>query len=119
MAEEFTKCSETCALIINSVRYSSGLNLQTATDVIFVHQITDAAWEIQVTGRALRIGRTNNLNIHYVLYENEYAHLCVTHNVRVMDSKEIAELNAGDDTNKPAKKKKRPVVKRIDDDDDE
>ena len=118
MAEEFTKCGKTCALIINSVRYSSGLNLQTATDVIFVHQITDAAWEIQVTGRALRIGRTNNLNIHYVLYENEYAHLCVTHNVRVMDDKEIAELNACDTTNKPAKKKKRAVVKQIDDDDE-
>jgi len=58
-------------LLINSQKNCAGLNLQFATDLIFMHKIIDPAIEAQVAGRAQRIGRTCNLNIHYILYDNE------------------------------------------------
>jgi len=58
-------------LLINSQKNCAGLNLQFTTDLIFMHKIIDPAIEAQVAGRAQRIGRTCNLNIHYILYDNE------------------------------------------------
>lgn len=58
-------------LLINGAQYCAGLNLQTATDLIYTHKIVDQNVESQVAGRASRYGRTRNLRIHYVLYDNE------------------------------------------------
>jgi len=62
-------------LLINSVKYCASLNLQSATDVVFMHKILNANVESQVSGRAQRIGRKHHLNIHYVLYDNEHEYL--------------------------------------------
>ena len=58
-------------LIITGPKYCAGLNLQISTDLIFAHRIADKNIESQVAGRAARIGRSNNLRIHYILYGNE------------------------------------------------
>jgi hypothetical protein len=57
-------------LLLDGATYCSGLNLQITTDIIFMHQITDENVKIQLLGRAIRIGRHNDLVIHWVLYEN-------------------------------------------------
>lgn len=65
------KDSDEKVLIVNSERYCSGLNIQFATDIIFMHKIMEINTEGQVLGRCQRIGRTTELRIHYVLYDNE------------------------------------------------
>ncbi len=62
-------------LLINSVRYAAGLNLQSTTDVVFMHKILAKDIEEQTIGRAQRIGRKYNLSIHYILYNNEENYL--------------------------------------------
>jgi hypothetical protein len=57
-------------LLINAYVYGCGLNLIGATDVIFF-QKTNNEVEKQLIGRANRIGRTNELNIHRVLHDSE------------------------------------------------
>ena len=66
-------------LLVNGAKYCAGLNLQITTDLIFTGKIADSHIEQQLAGRCCRIGRTNNLDIHYVLYENE----CVTLNAKI------------------------------------
>jgi Helicase conserved C-terminal domain len=62
-------------LLINAARYCAGLNLQNTTDVAFTHKVTEKSIESQLVGRAVRVGRTMNLNVHYILYHNEFGHL--------------------------------------------
>jgi hypothetical protein len=62
-------------LLINGPTFVAGLNLQNTTDLIFTGKVIDANIETQIAGRICRIGRQNNANIHYVLYENEYAYM--------------------------------------------
>lgn len=62
-------------LLINGVEYCAGLNLQNTSDLIFTHKVLDINVEAQIVGRAVRVGRTTNLNVHYVLYHNEFGHL--------------------------------------------
>lgn len=88
-SELFTECETTCALVINSAMYCAGLNLQTATDLIFAHRMIDQAVESQVAGRGHRLGRKSPLNIWYLLYDNEYDELKSTHSVRELSEKEI------------------------------
>ncbi len=71
IADKFNKMTENCVLFINSMNYCSGLNLQTATELIFMHYIVNQNVETQVIGRAQRLGRQNKLQIHYVAYKNE------------------------------------------------
>ena len=71
IVEEFKNYNDNCILIINSIRYSSGLNLQFATDIILSHYIIDANIVTQMIGRAIRINRENELNVWFMLYENE------------------------------------------------
>jgi len=71
-AEKFTNCKKTCVMIVNSIKHCSGLNLQTATDLIFAHKIIDRNIETQVTGRGQRLGRTSQLKVHFMFYKNEY-----------------------------------------------
>ena len=70
--EKFNNSKTSIVLLINSIKNCSGLNLQTATDIIFTHSFNDKNIESQVCGRGHRIGRHNSLNIHFMLYENEY-----------------------------------------------
>ena len=57
-------------LMLNALNYGSGLNLQMATDIIIYHEL-DIELETQVIGRAQRLGRTTQLNVYYLLNENE------------------------------------------------
>jgi hypothetical protein len=58
------------ALLVNPNSYGSGLNLENTTDVIMFHKF-DSEIEKQVIGRAQRFGRSGNLNVWYLLYDNE------------------------------------------------
>lgn len=60
-------------LLVNSSHVCAGLNMQFATDLVFFHKLMDNNIEEQVCGRAQRIGRTVNLHMHYLLYNNEQA----------------------------------------------
>lgn len=57
-------------LLVNTRQYGSGLNLENTTDMILFHKF-DTEIEKQVIGRAQRFGRKQQLNVHYLLYENE------------------------------------------------
>jgi len=57
-------------LLLNAHYCGSGLNLQSATDVIIYHELPTEL-ETQVIGRAQRMGRSTNLNVYYLQYENE------------------------------------------------
>lgn len=58
-------------VIFVHTRYSSaGLNLQNATDIIFYHKMEDGPKK-QCLGRALRVGRSQDLIVHELLYDNE------------------------------------------------
>jgi hypothetical protein len=82
---EFTNCTSTCVLIINSMKHCSGLNLQTATDLIFAHKIIDPNIETQVIGRGQRLGRTTTLRVHYLMYKNEYERMINNNEIREID----------------------------------
>jgi hypothetical protein len=69
IVEEFRK--RVTVLLVNSSQICAGLNLQFATDLVFFHKLLNEHVEQQVVGRAQRIGRTCNLSIHYLLYNNE------------------------------------------------
>jgi hypothetical protein len=55
-------------LMIDSMHYGAGLNLENTTDVILMHA-TDR--KEQIVGRAQRIGRQGSLNVHELLYDGE------------------------------------------------
>ena len=61
-------------LLVNIHNYGSGLNLENTTDIIMFHKF-DANIENQVIGRAQRFGRTEPLNIHYLLNQNEISQI--------------------------------------------
>jgi hypothetical protein len=88
---DFTKCKTQCAMVIDSTKHCSGLNLQTATDLIFAHNIIDPAVESQVVGRGHRLGRTSPLNIWFMQYDNEYDALVKSHGLRQLSDEELAQ----------------------------
>jgi SNF2 family DNA or RNA helicase len=57
-------------LMLNASHFGAGLNLQSATDIVIYHRFTSEIEE-QVIGRAQRIGRKTNLNVYYLIHENE------------------------------------------------
>ena len=57
-------------LLINSRSYGSGLNLENTTDIVLFHRFNSEI-EKQVIGRAQRPGRTEALNVWYLLHDNE------------------------------------------------
>jgi len=89
-ARQFTDCSDACALIINSTKHCSGLNLQTATDLIFMHKIIDTNIESQVVGRGHRLGRVTPLNVWFFTYQTEYQQIIESHGMRLLTDEEIA-----------------------------
>ena len=56
-------------LFLNALKDAAGINLQTATDIILFHEMTDSL-ESQIIGRALRIGRdpSNVLTVHHLVH---------------------------------------------------
>lgn len=61
-------------LLVNSSNYGSGLNLENTTDIVMFHKC-DSEIEKQVIGRAQRSGRTSQLNIWYLVHDNEIVQL--------------------------------------------
>ena len=59
-------------LFVNAQNYGSGLNLENTTDIIMFHQFSPEITR-QVIGRAQRMGRTQPLNVWYLLNHNETA----------------------------------------------
>lgn len=57
-------------LMLNASNFGAGLNLQVATDIVIYHRFTNEIEE-QVIGRSQRIGRKTNLNVYYLIHENE------------------------------------------------
>ena len=64
------KTGDVDLLLVNPTHYGSGLNFENTTDIIMYHRV-DAEVEKQVIGRALRMGRTTQLKIWYLAYDNE------------------------------------------------
>lgn len=58
-------------LILNQNKHAGGLNLQFATDLIFIQKMINPELEKQVLGRLQRYGRTTSANIHILVYHNE------------------------------------------------
>lgn len=52
-------------LLLNTIQSGAGLNLQETSDIILFHRIHEYQ-KIQVVGRANRIGRKIELNVHYL-----------------------------------------------------
>jgi len=69
-AVEAYKMGSLQVLLVNSTAYGSGLNLENTTDCILLHKFDNEA-ETQVLGRAQRPGRTQPLNVVYLLNDNE------------------------------------------------
>jgi hypothetical protein len=57
------------AILLNTNFAGSGIDIQGATDVIIYHSM--GVEKYQAIGRAQRVGRTVQLNIHYLCYEHE------------------------------------------------
>jgi hypothetical protein len=91
IALSFTECTQPCARVVNSTQHCSGLNLQTATDIVFMHKILDNNIETQVIGRGHRLGRTAPLNVWFNLYKDEAEDFKNRYHVRNMDDEELEE----------------------------
>jgi SNF2 family DNA or RNA helicase len=57
-------------LLLNATNYGSGLNLQMASDIIIYHEMTTEL-QTQIIGRSQRMGRTEQLNVYYLIHDNE------------------------------------------------
>lgn len=84
ISSAFRKSKENCVMIINSTKHCSGLNLQSATDLIFAHKIIDKNVESQVAGRIQRMGRLTQAKIHFFLYKNEFESMVRNDQIRVL-----------------------------------
>lgn len=60
------KYGEMNVLFMNSMSNGAGINLQEATDVILYHKMPEDL-EVQIIGRAYRIGRVQPLTIHHLI----------------------------------------------------
>lgn len=68
--KEFSTGDKLNTLMLNSTYYGSGLNIVAATDIIIYHHIKKEL-KNQIIGRAQRMGRTSQLKVWELLYENE------------------------------------------------
>jgi len=59
------KNGETTVIFLNTNFNGAGINLQEATDIILYHEMTTNT-QTQILGRAIRIGRTKSLKVHYL-----------------------------------------------------
>lgn len=91
--DEFNNAKERYVLIANNIKYCAGLNLQKATDLIFLHRILNKNIETQVFGRCQRLGRTCQPRIHFLLYNNEYYSMKSNNYLRIMSDQEIQDVD--------------------------
>ena len=59
------KNGETTVIFLNTNFNGAGINLQEATDIILYHEM-DTNTQMQILGRANRIGRNTSLKVHYL-----------------------------------------------------
>jgi SNF2 family DNA or RNA helicase len=52
-------------ILLKSMYNGNGINLENTTDIILYHDMNEYT-RVQVIGRANRLGRTNELNVHYL-----------------------------------------------------
>ena len=90
---KFTECPKQCVLIVNSTKHCAGLNLQTATDIIFAHKIVDPNIETQVIGRGQRLGRTSRLRVHFMFYQNEFESMKRDGNIREIPDDDVNDIS--------------------------
>jgi len=90
---KFTECAVRCVLIVNSTKHCAGLNLQTATDIIFAHKIVDPNIETQVIGRGQRLGRTSRLRVHFMFYQNEFESMKSSGNIREITDDDVNDIS--------------------------
>lgn len=57
-------------IMLNAKYFGAGMNLHMATDLIIYHRF-NREMEEQIIGRAQRIGRTKQLNVYYLVHNNE------------------------------------------------
>lgn len=69
--EKFLESITPMVLVVNSREDCAGLNLQMATDAVMFQRTRDVHTAAQIAGRAQRIGRTSELTIHWLQYQNE------------------------------------------------
>jgi hypothetical protein len=56
--------------MLNAQSFGAGMNLQCTTDIVLFHRFTKQMEE-QIIGRGQRLGRTDRLNILYLIHSNE------------------------------------------------
>lgn len=66
------KNGDTKVIMLNATHLGSGIDISSATDVILFHSM--GAMNEQAIGRAQRVGRTEPLTVHRLLYPNETNH---------------------------------------------
>lgn len=81
--DNFNK-GKTKVLMLNASHFGAGLNLQSASDIVIYHRFTSEIEE-QVIGRAQRIGRTTNLNVYYLIHDNEKNSFSEVFNIENID----------------------------------
>lgn len=64
-------------LFLNAKNMGAGLNIECATHVVLFHRMS-VELEVQIIGRAMRLGRTENLDVIHLLHENEVGNV-ITH----------------------------------------
>lgn len=55
-------------LLVDAQSYGAGMNMEMTTSVIIMHKTER---ELQIIGRAQRLGRTEQLHVHHLLYQGE------------------------------------------------
>ena len=109
-------------LMLDSVHFGSGLNLQCTDYLILFHRMRKDT-ETQVVGRAQRYGRKNPLKIIYMVYENENKDSPDSENPIFIENSDMltllteTEINMENDVIEKTPKKKKKKV--IDSDDEE
>jgi len=64
-------------LFLNARNMGAGLNIESATHIVLYHKMS-MELENQIVGRAVRLGRTADLEVVHLLHENEQPHV-ITH----------------------------------------
>lgn len=81
-------------LIVNTTYSCAGLNLQTATDMIITHHISNISQETQVLARIIRSGMLYHTNIWYLTGSSEakfYTHLLYDETKPELNNVELAQ----------------------------
>ena len=64
-------------LFLNAKNMGAGLNIECASHVVLFHRMS-VELEVQIIGRAMRLGRTDHLDVIHLLHENEVGNV-ITH----------------------------------------